>query len=266
MPTAFRRRLKKPGQPVRGRQVAVKVTKMVRPAQLKDQTKAAVVKLMRTMIGKEAENKSRGFILEQNVIHNSGITDADVVPIIGSIPEGTSSLTRLGDRIKPKALTVRGIISTNPDNNPNNKPMLVSVYILTAKDKKTNALLAAGAGMADLLKPNVGGTEQVPFDGTTTRSTFPVNTEKFRVYYQKKLLLAPGSVGAGTRQFECLRWSYSFGQLPASLTYDEATGDDANNFAPFLVIGYSYADGTVPEVINGRVISNAYAQLTFEDA
>lgn len=218
------------------------------------------------MISRDAETKERGFILEQNVVHNAPISDADVIPIVGSIPEGTDSLTRLGDRIKPKSLTVRGIISTNPDYNPNNKPLIVSVYILSCKDRKTNALVQAGAGLADLLKPNIGGTEQVPFDGSTLRSTFPVNTEKFRVYYQKKLLLAPGSVTAGTRQFEALRWKYSFKQLPASLTFDEATGDDANNFAPFLVMGYSYADGTVGETLQTRIISNAFSQLRYEDA
>jgi len=218
------------------------------------------------MIGKDAENKQRGFILEQNVVHNSAISDADVVPIIGSIPEGTSSLTRLGDRIKPKSLTVRGIIGLNPDNNPNNKPMIVSVYILSCKDKKTNALVAAGAGMADLLKPNVGGTEQVPFDGTTLRSTFPVNTEKFKVHFQKKYRIAPGSLGAGTREYDYVRWQHNFKSLPASLTFDEATGDDANNYAPFLVIGYSYTDGTGPDVLPTRLVSNSYAQLMFEDS
>ena len=46
----------------------------------------------------------------------------------------------------------------NSENNPNNKPMIVSVYVLACKDKKTNALVTAGAGMADLLAPNIGGT------------------------------------------------------------------------------------------------------------
>lgn len=218
------------------------------------------------MIGREAENKQRGFILEQNVTHNSNISDADVVPIVGSIPEGTSSLTRLGDRIKPKSLLVRGIISTNPAYNPDNKPMVVHVFILSCKDKKTNALVQAGAGMADLLKPNIGGTEQVPFDGTAQRGLYPVNTEKFRLHYHKSMLLAPGSAGAGTRQFETLRWQYRFKKLPASLTYDEATGDDANNFAPFMVIGYHYSDSVSGEGINQRVVSNAFAQLDYEDA
>lgn len=218
------------------------------------------------MIGKDAENKERGFILEQNVVHNAPITDADVVPIVGSIPEGTASNERLGDRVKPKSLVVRGIISTNPDYNPNNKPMIVSIFVLGCKDKKTNALVQAGAGMADLLKPNIGGTEQIPFDGSTLATTYPVNDGKFRVYHHEQRLLAPGSAGAGTREYEAIRWSYWFKDLPASLTFDEGAGDDANNFAPFVVIGYSYADGTVGETLQTRVITNTFSQLRYEDA
>jgi len=226
-----------------------------------------VTQIVKTQIARQTENKLVGFNVENNVVHNAPISDADVVPLIGSILQGTSSLQRIGDRVKPKRLKVTGIVGLNADYNPDNKPMLVSVYILTAKDKKTNALLAAGAGMADLLKPNVNGTEQVPFDGTTLRNTYPVNTEKFRVYYQKKFRIAPGSLGAGTREFDFFRWGYTFKQskMPASLTWDEATGDDCNNFAPFLVIGYSYVDGTAPPVIP-RLISNTSSELQFEDA
>lgn len=244
----------------------VKITKTVRPTKLKDGTKAAVLRVVRGLISKNMENKQRGFILEQNVVHNAPITDADVVPIIGSITEGNSSLERDGDKIKPKSLVVRGVISTNPAYNPDNKPMFVHIYILTAKDRKTNALVQAGVGMSDFLKPNIGGTTQVAFDGSTQRGMYPVNSEKFKVYYQTRLLLAPGSAGAGTREFEALRWRYVFKSLPASLTFDEANGDDPNNFAPFLVIGYTYADGTVGETLQTRVISNAFSQLTFEDA
>jgi len=223
------------------------------------------------MIGKEAENKTRGFIVENNVVHNAPISDADVVPLLGSIPEGTSSLERLGDRVKPKSLGVSGVIGLNPDYNPNNKPMIVSVMILTAKDKKTNSLITPGgggsAGLADLLKPNIGGTEQVPWDGSTLRSNFVVNKEKFRVYYQKQFRLAPGSLAGGTREFDFIKWGYVFDSkhMPASLTYDEANGDDANNFAPFLVIGWCYTDGTAPDVVP-RLVSNTFSQISYEDA
>lgn len=223
-------------------------------------------------MGKEVENKTRGFLVENNVVHNAAISDGDVVPILGSIPEvtvgGTTSNTRLGDRIKPKSLGVSGVIGLNPDYNPNNKPMIVTVKILACKDKKTNALVAAGAGMADLLKPNIGGTEQVPWDGSTMRSNFVINKEKFRVYYDKQFRICPGSLAGGTREFDFIKWGYVFDQkhMPVSLTFDEGTGDDANNFAPFLVIGWCYTDGTSGAELTPRLVSNTFSQLSYEDA
>ena len=162
-----------------------------KPRALAPKAKQQVMQIVKATIARQTENKMRGFNVEQNVVHNSAIADADVVPILGSILEGTGHNERIGDRVKPKSLTLRGIVGLNSENNPNNKPMIVSVYVLACKDKKTNALVTAGAGMADLLAPNIGGTEEVPFDGTTLRSTYPVNTDKFRVYYQKKFRIAP---------------------------------------------------------------------------
>jgi len=222
-------------------------------------------------MGREVENKTRGFILENNVLHNAPISDADVVPVLGSIPDitagGPSSMSRLGDRIKPKSLGVSGVIGLNPDYNPNNKPMIVTVMILSAKDKKTNALVTAGAGMADLLKPNIGGTEQVPWDGSTLRSNYVINKEKFRVYYQRQFRICPGSLAGGTREFDFVKWSYVFEQknMPASLTWDEGNGDDCNNFAPFVVTGWCYTDGSATDV-TPRLVSNTFSQISYEDA
>lgn len=237
-------------------------------ARMRPATAAAVRQIVNQQLSRKAENKTVGYIMEAGVLHNGIISDADVVPVLGSIVQGTDSNERIGDRVVPKRLTVRGIIGLNPDYNPNNKPMLVSVYILACKDKKTNALVQAGAGLADLLKPNVYGTEEVPFSATTLSSTYPVNTDKFRVYYQKKFRLAPGSLGAGTREFDYIRWNYTFksSKMPTTLTWDEGTGDDCNNFAPFLVIGYSYTDGTVSGVGDVRLISHTSSEFTYEDA
>jgi len=222
---------------------------------------------MRTMIGKDAENKSRGFIIEQNVVHNATVTDGDVQPILRSIPSGTESNQRLGDRVKPKALVVRGVLGLNPENNPDTKPMIATVMILSCKDKKTNALVQAGAGTAELLKPNIGGTEQVAWDGTTLRSTYPINTEKFRVHYAKQFRISPASAGGENRERDAVKWKYSFGSLPATLTWDAGTGDDCNNFAPFLVIGWCYTDGSASGApLATRLISNVSSFLTYEDA
>lgn len=220
-------------------------------------------------MGREVENKSRGFNVESSVLHNGPISDADVKTVLGSIPDvtagGPSSASRLGDRVKPKSLTVRGVLGLNPDYNPNTKPMIATVMILACKDKKTNSVVTAGAGLADLLKPNIGGTEQVAWDGTTLRSTYPINTEKFKVYYARQFRISPASAGGENRERDAVKWKYSFKSLPASLTFDEGNGDDANNFAPFMVIGWCYTDGSATDV-TPRLISNVSSHFTFEDA
>jgi len=218
------------------------------------------------MIGKEAENKQRGYIVENGVVHNSPISDADVVPVLGSIPEGTASNERLGDRVRPRSLTVRGVVGLNPDNNPNTKPMIATVMILSCKDKKTNALVTAGAGLADLLKPNIGGSEQIPWDGSTQRSTYPINTDKFKVHYARQFTIAPAAAGGENRHLDFKRWKYRFKSMPAALTWDEGTGDDCNNFAPFIVTGYCYTDGSAPDIASPRLISNTSSVFTYEDA
>jgi len=237
------------------------------PRALRPAQKTQVLQIVKQTLARATENKTVGFIVENNVVHNAPISDADVVPVLGSILEGTESNQRIGDRVKPKSMTVRGVIGLNPDYNPNNKPMIVTVMLLACKDKKTNALVAAGAGLADLLKPNINGTEQVPWDGTTLRSTYDINTEKYRVHYARQFRIAPGSLAGGTREFDYVKWRHTFksSKMPASLTWDEGTGDDCNNFAPFLVIGWCYTDGTAPDVVP-RLVSQCSSEFTFEDA
>ena len=157
---------------------------------LAPKAKQQVMQIVKATIARQTENKMRGFNVETNVLHNSAIADADVVPILGSIPEGTGHNERIGDRVKPKSLTVRGIVGLNPDNNPNNKPMIVSVYVLGCKDKKTNALVTAGAGMADLLAPNIGGTEEVPLTAPRCVARTP-STPTSSVYTTRRSSASP---------------------------------------------------------------------------
>ena len=54
------------------------------------------MQIVKATIARQTENKVVGFNVEQNVIHNSAIADADVVPILGSIPEEPATMNALG--------------------------------------------------------------------------------------------------------------------------------------------------------------------------
>lgn len=221
---------------------------------------------MRKMIGKETENKEIGNTIETLVAHNSGITNPDLRAIVPQIGSGTESWNRLGDRVKPKSLVVRGTISTNYEAS-SNKVLLVRVIIAAQKDVKSGSGVGVATDPQRLLRTGLtAGNNQVPFLGNRNELLYPVNDLKFRVYMDKVFALAPDSTGTGEQPSSYRRFVYRFKQLPASLTFDEGNGDWANNFAPFICTGYAYADGTSPDIINTSVLTDYHSILSYEDA
>lgn len=209
--------------------------------------------------------------------HNSGVGPADCRPLIGQIgpidsAAGNNDQQRLGDKIRPKSLRVRGILALNPDTQTSTQTLFVRVMLLAQKDIKVGSSITGGnVDTAHLLSPDYNttpGADQIQYTGTTANTFQPINTDKFRVYYDKVFKLCPATNATVQNDMNVIRWSHTFKKdsLPASLTYDAGNGDWANNFAPFLAIGYAYGDGTSPDVVLTKVKSHCDAYLTFEDA
>lgn len=245
---------------------------------LKPSTKAAMTTIAKRVFSRNVENKQIGWDVEKCVNHNMSITGADCEPLIQLIPQlndmgpgYNSSLARVGDRITPKSLTVRGIVSKGADfNNTTNTPLYVRVVIAQMKTIRTGSqVLAGGVDTNRLLRPSNNtspGSDQTPFVGNTLDLTYPINKDLFRVYYDKvhKLAASTGS-GAEAAPLTAARWSYRFKSLPKSLTFDEGSGDWPNNFAPFVAIGAAYPDCTIPDS-GVKFVSNVHSILAFEDA
>lgn len=234
---------------------------------MKDQAKAQVIKLMRKMIDKNTEDKEVGWTVE-NTSHNSAIGAADCQPIVRNIPEGTDGESRLGDRIKPKKLVVSGILALDPNFQPDTKPMICRVIIASQKDIKVSTSVTAGnVDTNHLLRPAFNGAPEVGFNGVRAALNYPINDNKFKVYYDKTFTFCPTAAASG---FPLNMAQYKFRKvitkLPASFSYDAGNGDFANNFAPFLAIGYAYPDGTAADVVNTRIITSVHSKLYFEDA
>lgn len=211
-----------------------------------------------------------GLRVETNVFHNSAIGAADCRAVLPNVSQGTASYQRMGDRILPKSLIVKGVLSVTPDQ-PDNKPLYVRVMILAQKNIKTTAVVnGGGVSVNQLLRPNtaVAPGDQIAYSGITHNINDPINRDLFRVYMDRTIALYPvdQTKSVETLQGFVKRWSYKFKQLPAGFTFDEANGDTPNNFAPFVALGYAYADGTAPDVVALRVVSTTDAFLTYEDA
>jgi len=212
-----------------------------------------------------------GFQLENSVQHNSAIGAADCRPCFGTISQGVTSLTRLGDKITPKSLRLRGTVSFMPDTCTTSQNIYVRIIIASQKNIKVGSSITGGVDTNHLLRPNFTGVgqDQIAFAGNTRELDYPINKDLYRVYMDKTIKLTSSVVtGGGVEQMPMYsaRYSYKFKSLPSSLTFDAANGDWANNFAPFIAVGYAYSDGTGPDVLQTRVVSNIASFLEFEDA
>lgn len=243
----------------------VKVTKKVKVKPMKDQAKAQVISLMRKMLHQNTENKEVGWRIQANVAHNSGITNADLVPIVPQIVSGTDGSSRLGDRVKPLSLIVKGVVSVW--ENPDTRPFYVRIIMASQKDVKVGSKVGLDTDPQHLLRTAIPGASEIAFSGNRQELDYYVNDNKFKVYYDKQFLITPSTAASGQPQKGSqFKFSKTFKSLPSQFSFDEGNGDWVNNFAPFFAIGYAYADGGAPDTVTTRINCEAYARLTYEDA
>jgi len=226
------------------------------------------------MMSRNIENKVIGWKVEDGVLHNQAIGSADCEPLIGEIEPidsttGNTSQQRMGDRIVPKSLKVRGIVTLNQTQaTQSNQPLYVRVIIAQQKDVRNSGNVTTNIDASHLLHPGFVGADQQAFTGETTDLQYPINKNKFRVYMDKIIRLAP--VVSETSVEEHPRYTatykYTFKSLPSALTYDEGAGNWCNNFAPFVALGYAYTDGSSENAGFTRVKHYCFSQLEFEDA
>lgn len=228
----------------------------------------AVRQVAKGVLSRASENKVIGLLVEDGVQHNFPIGSADCEPLLPEISQGPFSNQRVGDRIKPKRLTIHGVCSLNPLQGwAAQGDIYGRIMILAQKDVKVGSQVLGGSiDAAHLLRPGLAATQQAPFSGNTQDLLYPVNNDKFKVYMDKKIkfsIVKEDAVETMTRY--SARWSYTFKNLPASLTFDEGNGDWVNNFAPFVCTGFAYSDNQGPETIQTKFITNVYSHFEYED-
>lgn len=238
---------------------------------MKPATKAAVTAVVKQVIARETENKYVGWKIEANVAHNSAIGTGDPQPILGDIVLGTSSQNRLGEKIRPKRLTVSGTLSMQSTSFNTSQVLYARVIIAAQKTIKTSAGVAGNVDVMNLLSPGFTGAATQQFTGIAQELSYPVNRDSFRVYMDKIVKLCPvytltANQGIVPTPNSCFRWSYTFKKMPSAFSFDATNGDKVLNFAPFVAIGYCYADGTSPDVVATKLNSCVNSRLIFEDA
>lgn len=240
---------------------------------------------VKRIVGRLAETKYITRQIEKDVDHNSAIGPSDFYKVFPEISQGTSELQRIGDKLSPKSLYVRGTVALDRNYLDSNRPIQVRVLCLGLKSARTwpNALSTwTGAvpgsipAYSSLLKVNdeAGAIQNKPYNGDTQDNTYPINKDMFIVYASRLVTLYPQqqtvsatasstSVESGNRITKNFMMKI---KCPAVITYSDTNSNTPQNFAPFLSVGYQYLDGTGPDVLSTKVIMNVNSHLYFKDS
>lgn len=209
-----------------------------------------------------------------NVAHNSTITGGDFYRVLPHIAMGDASFQRVGDKVRPVSLAVRGHVAINRDRIDDTRAIMVRILILQLKQCHSYPQAQAywPSNYNNLLKQNDElGTENIPFSGNANELYLPVNREMFDVLGERFIKLsqiaASGTaVEAAPVNSIAKNFNIKIKRVPKTLMYSAAGQTEPTNFAPFMVFGYSYMDGHAPDTgaFTGLEV-NAQAHLYYKD-
>jgi len=241
-------------------------------------TKTQAVALIKSVIARESETKYRSETTG-NFTANSSIDSSDIIRLLPKLVQDQgdgTSYERLATKVTPRKLTAHCHVSFTPSLN---RSMAIEVhyFVLTSKSQKnTNSVL--GLTLANLLRTG-DNNMYFPFDGNTDVSMLPVNTTEYNVIKRGKFKL---SKNTGLLQDSTTAGNQPLGgpvsktfvitiPTPAKLVYEQDNASPRqinypNNFAPFIVFGYTHQDTSVPDALNQDIKVVVRPQLWYDDA
>lgn len=212
---------------------------------------------------------------------NSGIDSVgDVQQIIPNMSNGTEDNQRVGQTVRSKSLNIRGYIKLNVNEVTDSTKLPSVVARLMVVSMKTapnfTEVQAQAPKLGVLLKK--GGTTTT-FSGLLSDIYAPINTDVFTVHHDKKFYLnqsyvnAQGAAPPSTILAQDIRNTVKFFNLSVKcknkiLKYDNNVSSDLlpTNFAPFLILGYAYLDGSSADTLSTNLGLQYISTLNYEDA
>lgn len=238
---------------------------------------SAVRQIAKSVMKRESETKMVSTALSAQF--NGQITSSsECYPLVPSIVQGTDDYQRIGDRIRPKYIYVKGYVQYALDAGTQAyiPPATCRIMILSQKNIKATSDVSSRIDTSHILKDNVGTGVGRAYIGGPTDNLAPVNKEAFVVHADKSVkfnwannhaydqsgVATPGwQVGNDRSKYFSFRIS-----CPANFTYDTNTGNTPNNFAPFFCFGAVCDDGSAPWSATAPFKVVFLSTLYYEDA
>lgn len=187
--------------------------------------------------------------------------------------------SRVGNELLLKSIHIKGFLeydlSFSQDVLPANKKLLVRLMIVS--QKRAGNYSTAFTNISDRMLTNGfnAGENTGPFTGATINGVQEINRDVFTVHYEKKIymtapVLLPGTtspdVGVNPSTIKFIDKKINFGgKSGKKLTFANSGATIPENFAPFIVIGYSSCSANaVPS--NGLVSFTYNSIANYSDA
>lgn len=268
-----------PGGSIRSRKSVKRVAiwkkkRFVRSVARKAYGSGGLSQLVRRIANRGTEVKHVG----QNVVNaafNSTISAAsEAYPIMPDVTEGTDGHQRIGDKVRPKYLIVKGKLMYDQEvQGTYIPPSTVRLLILSQKNVKTTLQVKAGAVDVDhLLKDNIGTDVARAYMSTPFDNLAPINKDLFTVHMDRKVKmraqiekqLGDNNTVLGYATQRTVTFTAKI-RCPASLTFDDGNINTPNNFAPFFCMGGVNDDNTTAWTVNTPYRVVIQSELYFTD-
>lgn len=261
--------------------VSVSKPKTRRTRTKKTKASKKLVKIIKNVIHQEAETKQAyTSIGDSLVFYNSGINSSgDILSVLPSISKGSDDNQRIGDQIRAMSLNIKGYIKLNIGSslNQSSLPNVIARLFVVSLKTQSNFTGASGAtgALSGLLKK--GGTTTA-FSGVLSDIYAPVNTDLWTVHADKKFYLSQDYLQqvstTQTSQIVArdIRNTVKFFNIKVKcknklLKYDSniTSGLLPVNFAPIIMLGYAYLDGSSPDVLYSNIGLQYDSVFNYED-
>lgn len=244
--------------------------------------KTALVRKIKQVVSSLTEDKQAYHTTGNSLLKfNSGIDAVgDLVQILPNISQGVSEGQRIGNQIRAKSLNIKGYVKLDIGDIADSTAMPnVVVRMMVVSMKTTPSYQDAQTLSSKIGTLLVKGNTTTAFAGNLQDLYAPINRNVFTVHHDKKFYLRQdflNSIGAtppSTTVVQDISKTVKFFNLSVKcrgriLKYDEDVGSDVlpSNFGPFILLGYSYLDGSAPDVINTKVGLCFDSVFNYEDA
>lgn len=177
------------------------------------------------------------------------ITGSSMWQLCPTISLGTDSQSRIGNKIQPRGLYVKGHIygdwSNITGSNASFQTIYVRILALSDKQAPVDSIAYANFSSSYQVLLNKGATSTSWSLSDQTCLYRPINKDRFTVYYDKVVKLGMYSAAIGTANVDQIngirRFSFKI-PMKEAWKFDDTNSRPSNISMPNLVIGYCPAD------------------------